>query len=388
MHALVAAQVAFCFIVHFAAGLFFATFDRLTSQPLGFSPDRLLTLSVLSLDKKPTEAFDQLAAHARALPGVEAVGVSSWPLMSGNGWSSDISVNGAPPHPMAPYFLAVSPHWLDTMKIRLIAGRHFRPDDTQPRVAIVNESFARKYFNGENPVGKAFERNVGPKGERRVRSEIVGYVKDARYREMREPITATIYVPFRSLDDKDQPKLQDSSAFLVRTSSANPLALASVLRQEIPRANPEFRVSNIRTQQELIEQHTVRERLLATLGAFFALVALILAAVGLYGVLDYSVLQRRREIGIRMALGAQPANLAWRVSAEIFGMLILGSVAGLTLGVLSESYLETLLFGVKATDWQMLAAPTLTILSAALLAAILPILRAIRIDPAKMLRAE
>jgi ABC-type antimicrobial peptide transport system permease subunit len=132
----------------------------------------------------------------------------------------------------------------------------------------------------------------------------------------------------------------------------------------------------------------VRERLLALLGAFFSIVALVLAAIGLYGVLDYSALQRRREIGIRMALGAQPASLAWRVSSGIFGMLLLGSAIGVTLGLLSERFLESLVFGVRVTDLWNLVVPVVTILLAAIVAAVLPIARAIRIDPVKMLRAE
>jgi hypothetical protein len=271
------------------------------------------------------------------------------------------------------------------MRIPLLAGRDFRNEDAFPRVAIVNESFAKKYFGGQNPIGKSFEKN---EGRNRVRLEIVGYVKDARYRNMREAIPAIAYVPYRAVDEKGAPLRRHPGAFLVRTASANPLALASVLRQAVPAARPEFRVSNLRTQQELIDQHTVRERLLAMLGAFFAMVALVLAAVGLYGVLGYSVLQRRREIGIRMALGAEPVNLVWRVSAGIFRMLILGSATGLIFGLLGERYLQSLLFGVKATDWRILAAPAVTILSAGIVAAILPLARAIRIDPAKILRVD
>ncbi len=388
MHALVAAQVAFCFLVHFVAGLFLSSFDRLTQVPLGFSPDRVLTLSAVTLDKLPPEAFEQVVAHLRATPGVEAASLSGWPLLSGSGWNNDIFVNGATPHPRAPSFFFVSPDWLALMKIPLLAGRDFRIDDAYPRVAIVNESFAKEYFDGRNPVGESFEKDEGRKSVRRVRLEIVGYVKDARYANVREAIPATIYVPFRSVDDKGAPVPKQPGTFIVRTASANPLALASILRKAVPAARPEFRVSNIRTQQELIDQHTVRERLLALLGRFFAVVALLLAAVGLYGVLDYSVLQRRREIGIRMALGARPIKLAWRVSAGICGMLILGSAIGLTLGLLSERFLESLLFGVKVTDWRILATPAVTVLAAAIVAAVLPIVRAIRVDPVKMVRAE
>jgi len=175
---------------------------------------------------------------------------------------------------------------------------------------------------------------------------------------------------------------------LVRTSGLNPPALASVLRQEVPRARPEFRVSRIRTQLEINQSHTVRERLLATLALFFAIVALLLAGVGLYGVLHYSVLQRRREIGIRMAVGAQAGGVARLVTAEVFAMVAVGAVAGVGMGMLSVRYVESLFYQVKATDLQMLALPSLAILVGALLAALRPVMQAVRIEPVSMLRAE
>ena len=175
---------------------------------------------------------------------------------------------------------------------------------------------------------------------------------------------------------------------MVRTVSPNPLALASVLRQEVPRARPEFRVSNIRTQAEIEESLTVRERILALLALFFAVVALLLAGVGLYGVLDYSVQLRRREIGIRMAIGAPAASIARKVSADVFAMVLTGAIAGLVLGTVSTRYIEALLFEVKATDWVRLALPSATILAAAMVAAIPAAIRAVRIAPASALRAE
>jgi ABC-type antimicrobial peptide transport system permease subunit len=147
-------------------------------------------------------------------------------------------------------------------------------------------------------------------------------------------------------------------------------------------------VSRIRTQTEINQLQTVRERLLAMLEQFFAVVALLLAGVGLYGVLDYSVLQRRREIGIRMAIGAQAGDIARRVTVDVFTMVLVGAFAGLALGMVSVRYIETLLYQVKATDLGVLALPSLTILAAALLAALPAVIRAVRIDPVKMLRAE
>jgi putative ABC transport system permease protein len=166
------------------------------------------------------------------------------------------------------------------------------------------------------------------------------------------------------------------------------LAMVPMLRRALPEIRSEFRVSNVSTQAELVNRHTVRERLLAMLSLFFAVVALLLAGVGLYGVLDYSVLQRRREIGIRMAPGARAENIAGRVTAEVFGMLVCGAFVGLGLGVASERFVETLLFGVKATDVSMLVWPLATILAVSLLAGLPPVLRAVRIDPSVMLRAE
>ena len=386
MHALIAVQVAFCFVVTFIAGLFVATFDRLSNQHTGFSSERILTLDTLAARRQPTAYWDQVMEHLRSAPGVEAVALSGWPLLSGNGWNGFIVVNGAPPSETLSYFLNVSPGWIDAMKIRLIDGRDFRAGDSFPGVAIVNEAFARQYFGGENPIGKWFEKTEG--NGSRPRCQIVGLVADARYRNMREPITPTAYVPFHGIDSSGAWQPRSAGTLIVRTSSSNPAALASLLRQEVTRARPEFLVSNVRTQTELNRSHTIRERLLAMLALFFAVVALLLAGVGLYGVLDYSVLQRRREIGIRMALGAQAADVARRVTVDVFAMVLLGAVAGVAFGIGSVRYIEALLYQVKTTDVPVLALPALAILAAALLAALPAVLRAVRIDPVKMLRSE
>ncbi len=386
MHALIALQVAFCFLVLFVAGLFVTTFDRLSNQPTGFSSDRLLTLDALAPSRQPQAFWDQIAEHLRTQPGVEAVAVSGWPLLSGNGWNGFVSANTAPPPPILDYFLNVSPGWMNVMKIGFVDGRDFRPNDVYPGVAIVNETFAKQYFNGENPVGKSFDK--AENGGKRIRFQIVGMVRDARYRNMREPITPTIYVPFKAIDARGVLLPRNSGTFIVRTSASNPLSLASILRREVSRARPEFRVSNIRTQAELVRAQTVRERLLAMLALFFALVALLLAGVGLYGVLDYSVLQRRHEIGIRMAIGAQAGSIARIVTLEVFSMVLAGAVGGLALGMVSVRYIETLFYQVTPTDLGVLALPSLAILAAALLASLPAVIRAVRIDPVTMLRSE
>lgn len=386
MHALIAAQVAFCFLVLFVASLFVATFDRLSHQFTGFSAERLLTLETVTERPQPPVFWDQVTEHLRTVPGVETVALAVWPLLSGTMSNNFVSIHGAPPSDILTFFLGVSPGWIETMKIPFIDGRDFWASDTHPGVAIVNKTFAKRYFGGENPVGKSFETIEGT--GTRTRFQIVGLVRDARYQNMREPILPVAYVPFQSVDAKGSLRAKSKGTFIVRTSSANPLALASILRQEVARARPEFRVSNIRTQLEINQSHTVRERLLAMLALFFAVVALLLAGVGLYGVLDYSVLQRRREIGIRMAVGAQVGDIARRVTVDVFSMVLVGALAGLALGMASVRYIESLLYQVKTADLGVLVLPSMTILAAALLAALPAVIRAVRIDPVAMLRSE
>jgi predicted permease len=382
MRALIAVQTAFCFLVLFVAGLFVATFQRLSNRPTGFSADRLLTLDTTTQRPQPPAYWDQVAQHLREVPGVERVALSSWPILSGNGANGYVSINGAPPSGVLAYFMNISPGWLDAMKIPLLDGRGFRPEDVFPRVAIVNQEFAKQFFEGRDPVGKSFERKGNPP------IPIVGLVPDARYRDVREPVTPAAYYPLQSVDDNGVLQPLGQATFVVRTVTSNPLAMASTLRHEVALARPEFRVNNIRTQLEINQSHTVRERLLARLAFFFGAVALLLAAVGLYGVLDYSVLRRRREVAIRMALGAQAAHVARRVTTDAFAMVIAGALAGLALGFISVRYIESLLYQVKPTDPQMLALPFLIILAAALVAALPPVIRAVRIDPATTLRAE
>jgi len=175
---------------------------------------------------------------------------------------------------------------------------------------------------------------------------------------------------------------------MVRTASADPLALASTLRKEVARARPGFRVGDVHTEDELVKAQTVRERLLAALALFFALLALLLAGLGLYGVLDYSVVQRRREIGIRIAMGARATDIVRRVAAGALAMVLAGAAIGLTLSLASVRYVQTLLYEVKPTDPEMIAVPWLVLLPVTLLAAVPAAVRAIRTDPVASLRTE
>jgi putative ABC transport system permease protein len=386
MLALVAVQTSFCFLVLFVAGLFIGSFERLSNRLTGFSPERVLTLDTVTASPQPPVFWNQIAEHLSTVPGVERVAVASSALLAGWSWNNFISVNGAPHNEVLAYLMQASPGWLEAMRIPLIAGRDFLPRDTYPGTAIVNRTFASTYFQGENPIGKSF--NVAFPDGSQLRFEVVGLAGDVTYRNTREPILPQAYFPFQSTDRKGAMVPIGQGTFIVRTSSASPVSLTPILRCEVTRARSEFHVSNIRTQIEIDQSHTVRERMLAKLALFFGVVALLLAGVGIYGVLDYSVLQRRKEIGIRMAIGAKPRQVVRHVTGEALSMVLVGAFSGVVLGTLSARFIQALLYQVKPTDPSMLAAPVLIIL-AAVFAAMLPALtRALRIDPAMMLRDE
>lgn len=381
MHALIGIQVTFCFAVLFLAGLLTITFERLSHRPMGFTAERILNVEAVTRTNAPPALWTQLADRVRATPGVEAVALAGWPVLFNNSWNGFLSIHGAPPTTSVAYFLNISPGWFDLMRIPLIDGRDFRSQDTSPGVAIVNEAFVRQFFPGEQPLGQTFA-----KGESHY--EIVGVVRDIPYRSLREGILPVAYVPFNAVGNHGAPAPLNSAALVLRTVSVNPLALASILRREVPRARPEFRVSNIVAEQELVRAQTIRERLLAMLAVFFSLVALLLAGIGLYGVLDYSVLQRRREIGIRMAIGAPARHIARAVSTSIFVAIFGGVAAGLGISLVAGRYIETLLYHVKPNDPSMLILPPGVLVATAVFAALPAVWRAVKIDPARTLRAD
>jgi len=385
MHGMIAAQVAFCFLVLFVAGLFVATFEHLATKPVGFSPERLLLLDTIAHHPQPAAYWDQVEDHLRTMPGVERVSQAAWPLLGGNSWNDSISVNGGPPSVTLSWFLNVGPGFFDTMRIPLLSGREFRESDGYPEAAIVNQTFAREFLHDANPVGRTFDKASDDGSFERM--QVVGVVADAYYSNIRVMLPV-VFVPLHHPVGATGLQPMGEVTYIVRTRSANPLSMASQLRQEVGRVRPELRVSNVETQKELLDAQTLRERMLATLAMFFAVVAILLAGVGLYGVLFYSVIQRRREIGIRIALGARPAHVVRPILSGIALALALGTAAGLTLGLVSTRSIESLLYQVKGSDPVQLAAPCLIVLLAAIMAAVPPIARALHINPVDLLRAE
>jgi len=383
MRGAIAVQVAFCFLVLFLSALFVASFQRLENRPLGFSTDRLLLLETVAGKGQLPVVWDQTAEALRGAPGVDSVAISGWPLLGRIRINSDISINGAPPGPTPAFFLNISPGWLSTMKIPLISGRDFRPEDSSPGAAIVNETFARTFFPGQDPIGRTFER-----GANQPVNKIVGVTPDVPDHDLREASSALFYVPFNEVDDPSAPRGINFATFVIHTNARNPMALAGSLRQLVAQRHNGLRVSNVTTQLDLVRDQTIRERLIAMLAGFFAAVALLLAGIGLYAVLNYSVLQRRREIGIRMAIGSTRTGIVRIVTLDVFLMIALGGCAGVALGFGAARSVASLFYQVKATDADMIALPMCALLLTALVATLPAVLRALRTDPTEILRTE
>jgi putative ABC transport system permease protein len=389
---LVAAEVALALVLLVGAGLMIRSFLHLQSTDLGFQPERLLTMRVnLYGEKRPEPPqwgafFQELTARTQALPGVEGAAVVLLRPLSGPiGWDYDFVVEGQTVeerkgNPTANHE-RVSPGYFATLGIPLRRGRDFTWSDAAgaPRVAVVNESTARRFWPDQDPIGKRLRWGRGEAETPWI--TIVGVVGDVRYRDV-QSVRPDIYVPF----------LQNPhwSMDLVVRAESDPLALAQPVQGVIRAIEPDQPVANVTTMEKAIDQSVARPRLRTLILATFAGLALLLSAVGLYGIIAYSVAQRRREIGIRMALGADRRAVLAMVLRQALVLTLAGLAAGLVLaaGVLATGWISELLFGVRSTDLLTLSIVPLVLIAVALVASLLPALRATRVDPLVALRYE
>ena len=379
---LVALQTAFCVFLLFGASLFVGTFTRLKDRPLGFTSDRLLHLSVESRRTHPPEEWAHVAASLREIPRVESATVVSWAPLTGNRWRSAVTVAGRPRPEESPYWVSVSSQYFETMRIRMLDGRDFRGGDRGPGedegrpvagVAIVNESFARVYFDGRNPVG---QRVVAASSNALV--DIVGLVTDTAYYSVREDNHPVVYIPLEQ---------RYGATILVRTTE-NTADLPQVLRRELARIQPEIQVRDTAPFEAFVTQQLIRERLLAALSTFFAALALVLAIIGIYGVLNYAVTRERREIGLRMVLGARPAHVVMLVTTPLLLAVGCGAAIGSGAGVAFGRTMQALLFQTGPSDPVAFGTPLVALATAALFAVLPPAIRAARIDPAQTIRND
>ena len=336
---LVAAQIAFSFVVLFVGGLCLTSFAKLLQTDLGFDASNLVLVNVTASSTEQNQTLSvaswaHLLERLERTPGIDAASYSPWGLFSGSGRNKSVRIPDRPVDAYTPWYMPVSPGFLRTMRISLVAGRDLQWRDVRPEgsiAVIVNESFATRYFPGESALGKRFFRIDG--GATLVAQEVVGVAKDAKYTDYREPAPPTVYDPYSP---------ENTAVIQVRTRLEMG-ALLAALRDEIPRAHAAFRLTDVTPQSTLVGNHLVRDRALALLSAFFSLVASVLVIVGVYGLLSYTVLQRTREIGIRLALGAQPAQIAALVWREVGGMTVTGLVIGAVGAALTGRFMTTLL---------------------------------------------
>jgi predicted permease len=329
--------------------------------------------------QKAVAVWRQLLDHLDQSPGVNAVSFSGWGLFGGSRSTQNLRIPGQAVDTVEHYYLPVSPRFLETMRIRLVAGRDFEWRDFQEEsssAVIVNESFVRRFFPGDSALGRRFFR-VG-RGNTLIAQDIVGIAGDAKYDSVRDTTPPTVYAPLRP----------EGWASVQVRSHLEPRALAALLRNELPRVHPAFRMTEFTLQSTLVDNTLVRERMLALLSGFFSIVAIVLVAVGLYGVLSYGVVQRTREIGIRVALGARPSRIARLVLSETGLVTVLGLGLGLAGGLAASRFVVALLYDVRPSDVWSIAAPVASLLVACSLAALVPALRAVRVDPMTALRYE
>ena len=303
------------------------------------------------------------------MDGVQSASMSGWALFGGSGWTSYVALPGRESDFADVYFLEVSPAFMQTMGIRLLDGRDLGPADMHPEdpatptSVIVNETFAKRYLSEGGVIGKSFNRL----GSGSMQPElVVGLVADAKYRDLRQPAPPTVYQPLQH--GVERMALQVRSGF-------SPDALGTRLRPVLARIHPSLKVTDVVPQATLVDNTLLKERLLALLSGFFAVVSLVLAAVGLYGVLSYSVVQRKREIGIRLALGARPTAVIRAIVSDLLLLTLGGVVAGLGFGVVLARLVRTMLFEVSPYDVASVAMPLAVLAFVAIAAAVPPAMR-------------
>ena len=383
---LLVAQVALSLVLVAGALLFSRSLNRLMTQDTGFRQEGILSANVgvrkLNLTRESYPAIrEELHDRILAIPGVEAVSFGGPPMRGGG--SSTIWMDGTDPRQgVKTLLIGIGPDYFRTFEISLLAGREFEVSDRfdAPKVAIVNEAFARRFLNGANPVGQRFWFEAfGDIPERRY--EIVGLVRDIKFGDLREEFRPIIYTT-RAQDPNASPG--DNYLIRSRLSQTETVAAVKSLLNEI---NPAITVS-FQSFKPMIEATILRERLMATLSGFFGVLALVLACIGLYGMLSYAVASRTNEIGIRMALGAQARNVRWLILREALLLVTVGVAVGLPLIIAVTRLAATLLYDLSPTDTVSLLSSVLLMLTVGMVAGYLPSRRATLVDPIVALRCE
>ena len=385
--ALVVAEVALTLVLLIGAGLLIRSFLRLRNVDTGLNPRGVLTMQlVLPASRYANPAaqavfYDQLLEKVKSLPGVTSAGMTTRLHLDEPGstvlFFPEGQVDQGAQNPQG-RLRVVSPQYFETMGIPLVQGRMFNERDTAagPRVMIINESMARRYFQDQNPLGKRITYTLD-----RLTCEIVGVVRDAKTSVVQTQASAEMYVPY---PQRTVPRMM----LVVRGSSADPLSLSKEVRNQVQAVDKEQPVAKIRTMDQVIADTLSQPRFMTTLLIIFAVVALILATVGIYGVMSYSVTERTKEFGILMAVGAQQRDVLKMVLKQGLILAVIGVVIGLIATIPLRKLLLSQMHGISATDPLTLVTVSLLLMTVALLACYIPALRATRVDPLDALRYE
>ena len=383
---LVTAQVALSFLLLFGAGLFVRSLQNLQKTDTGVALDNLVAfqLSPALSDYDTPRAmalYQRLQERLRSSPGVKSAAFAAVPILSGDEWDSSTSVEGHRPadgEDMQAFMNALSPGYFETMQIPILEGRDFKIGDAKDnsKVAIVNRRFAEHFFKGGSAVGKHLGRGVGPKTKMDV--EIIGVVADSLYEGPREGVRRQVFVPNWG---------KNSAVFYVRTHNASASAY-SLIRNEVKQLDSAMPVYGLKTLESQLDETLLTDRLIALLSAGFGVLATLLASIGLYGVMAFAVARRRKELGIRLALGAQPWFVIWLVMREVLLLLSIGLAVGLPAALALGRYVSSQLYGIEGHD-PAVAITTIVLLAVVSAAAgLIPAHRASRIDPILALRHE
>jgi len=383
---LVTVQVALSFLLLFGAGLFVRSLQNLKGTETGIVLDNLVTFQLAPAlsgydNGRATRFHQQLLERIGSAAGVQSAGMASVALLSGSEWDSSMGVEGHKPtdgEDMQAFMNAVSPGYFETMKIPLLDGRAFTRTDVRENagVAIVNRKFAEHFFRGRSAVGKRIGFGTGPGSK--LDMEIVGVVADSLYEGPREGVHRQVFIPNWG---------RNSATYYVRTTTTASSTL-NLLRNEVKQLDASMPIYEMKTLEAQLDETLLTDHLIALLSAGFGLLATLLASIGLYGVMAFVVARRKKELGIRLALGAQPGSVVWMVMREVLLLLGIGLAVGIPAAIVTGQFVSAQLYGVQAYD-PVIAIATMVLLAVVSAAAgLIPARRASRIDPILALRYE
>jgi putative ABC transport system permease protein len=383
---LVTAQVALSFLLLFGAGLFVRSLQNLKTTDTGVQLENLITFQLSPAlsgydDNRGQLFYQQLLDRLRSAPGVKSAALASVAILAGDEWDSSMSVEGykfKDGEDMQAFMNAFSPGYFETMNIPLLEGRDFRISDAkrESTVAIVNRRFADHFFPGKSALGKHIGFGGGPNAKLNI--EIIGVVANALYEGPREGVRRQVFIPNWG---------KNSAAFYVRTQTPSTTASA-VVRNEVKQLDPAMPLYEMKTVEGQLDETLLTDRLVAMLSAGFGFVATLLASVGLYGVMAFVVAQRKKELGIRLALGAQPGFVIWLVMREVLLLLAIGLAVGIPAAMGLGQYVASQLYGIQARDPLIATSTVLLLTVVSALAGLIPAQRASRTDPMLALRQE